>query len=268
MRNFHIKRFGHLMTWTLREERSKWVSNAVAQCALFCFFLSFATWKAKDLPPQALSWKVGDVASLSMAICLAGCLMYMTQFLTHVKTKEQSIVHQTLPASTREKFLSRWLYVCVLLPLSLPVAFVGADLLTMVFAQVLGVDYVMEGCCQMGEKLRNVLLVLRGEPYPEVGCLLLTAWAMGSGFVLLCSIVFRRPLVMTAACLLVFGFMLVNLVEDSGMLHYFNTASNQQLETFAGLLALAFLLVALLELWLSYRVFRRMQVVTGRFTNL
>ena len=91
---------------------------------------------------------------------------------------------------------------------------------------------------------------------------------MGSGFVLLCSIVFRRPLVMTAACLLVFGFMLVNLVEDSGMLHYFNTASNQQLETFAGLLALAFLLVALLELWLSYRVFRRMQVVTGRFTNL
>lgn len=221
-----------MMAWTLRGERKNWITMGMVSCAVFLTFLAYAAWDIQGESPLE-RW---DHIKRGTILCLGtscGILMVCSsQLIAHLKTKEQRLAYLSLPASTLEKYLSRLLYVGVLMPLTLPVAMVVADALASLFALTLGGGYVMEGtrCAWLA------LGKLSAGMVEEALALVLYATGMG-----------------------------VEWLSGMGPVV---SLSDSQARLLLGLAGTFFLAAALLAMWLSYRVYRRLQVVPGKFTNL
>lgn len=268
MRNFHIKRFGHLMTWTLYGQKSELLTTFVSMIAMYFIAMAIAVWNQKDNAVWAQQASYDNVTLFWLIMTGIASFVLCTRLFLNMKTKEKRLTYLTLPASPMEKYLARLLYVCVALPLMLPFAFVSADLLATAFGQALGVDYAMESCAYIG--------TLFQQTTPQIGtteeATLIVAmayflWALSlavDALVLLCSTVFRHALLVSIACVFAVVFAVLYTVSGTSLLGI----SPEEGKLACVLLGTLFLLVALLELWLSYRVFRRMEVVPGRFTNL
>ena len=265
---FQLKRFGHLMTWTLYGQKSELLTTFVAMVAMYFIVMGITIWSQKDSPAWAQQASYNNVTGFWVIMTGIASFVLSTRLFLNLKTKEKRITYLTLPASTVEKYLARLLYVCVVLPLLLPFAFVTADLLATAFGQALGVDYAMESCAYIG--------TLFQQTTPQIGtteeATLIVAmayflWALSlavDALVLLCSTVFRHALLVSIACVFAVVFAVLYTVSGTSLLGI----SPEEGKLACVLLGTLFLLVALLELWLSYRVFRRMEVVPGRFTNL
>ena len=232
MKAFQPRRFARMMAWTLRGERKNWITMGMVSCAVFLTFLAYAAWDIQGESPLE-RW---DHIKRGTILCLGtscGILMVCSsQLIAHLKTKEQRLAYLSLPASTLEKYLSRLLYVGVLMPLTLPVAMVVADALASLFALTLGGGYVMEGtrCAWLA------LGKLSAGMVEEALALVLYATGMG-----------------------------VEWLSGMGPVV---SLSDSQARLLLGLAGTFFLAAALLAMWLSYRVYRRLQVVPGKFTNL
>lgn len=268
MRNFHIKRFGHLMTWTLYGQKSELLTTFVSMAAMYFIVMAIAIWSQKDNPAWAQQASYNNVTGIWLIMTGIVGFVFYTRLFFNMKTKEKRISYLTLPASTVEKYLARLLYVCVVLPLLLPFAFVTADLLATAFGQALSVDYTMESCAYIGTLFRQATpQVGTAEDAAVIVAMAYFLWALSlavDALVLLCSTVFRRAQLMSIAFMFAVIFVVLYTASETSL----PGVSPEEGTIACVLLGTLFLLVALLELWLSYRVFCRMQVVPGRFTNL
>ena len=256
------------MAWTLRGERKNWITMGMVSCAVFLTFLAYAAWDIQGESPLE-RWnhiKRGTILCLG-ASC--GILMVCSsQLIAHLKTKEQRLAYLSLPASTLEKYLSRLLYVGVLMPLTLPVAMVVADALASLFALTLGGGYVMEGTRCAWLALGKLSAGMVEEALALVLYAVVGYVALLLALLTLCSVVFRQGMAASAACLVVVLFATGRFMfwlNDSGFPFGLTEGEGKVL---LGLLGTLFFVAALLAMWLSYRVFRRMEVVPGKFTNL
>lgn len=271
MRNFHIKRFGHLMTWTLYGQKSELLTTFVCMIAMYFIVMAITIWNQKDNAVWAQQAFYDDVTLLWLIMTGIASFVLCTRLFLNMKTKEKRLTYLTLPASPLEKWLGRVLYACVVLPLLVPFAFVAGDLLATLFARVMGVDYVMAGCANYVRLWSQIPNPFKdGEQMRAAAAVLYAMMAGGlalNALVLLCSTVFRHALLMSIACMLGLTFLLVGAVTD-GQMPASAPLTQGQAEWLCVLLGTLALLVAAGELWLSYRVFRRMEVVPGKFTNL
>ena len=268
MKAFQPRRFARMMAWTLRGERKNWITMGMVSCAVFLTFLAYAAWDIQGESPLE-RWnhiKRGTILCLG-ASC--GILMVCSsQLIAHLKTKEQRLAYLSLPASTLEKYLSRLLYVGVLMPLTLPVAMVVADALASLFALTLGGGYVMEGTRCAWLALGKLSAGMVEEALALVLYAVVGYVALLLALLTLCSVVFRQGMAASAACLVVVLFATGRFMfwlNDSGFPFGLTEGEGKVL---LGLLGTLFFVAALLAMWLSYRVFRRMEVVPGKFTNL
>lgn len=263
MKAFQLKRFGHTMVWTLRGERKNWLTIGVVTCAAYFLFLAYDIWKSHG----------GDVnAQRGTTVCLGmSCgvyVVFLTQFIANLKTKTQRLAYLSLPASPIEKYLSRLLYVSVLLPLTLPVSFVVADLLATLFAQVMGSGYVMADSSFAWSMTIRFFSGLQDSKVMLISYVAMSLLMALGALMTLCSVVFRQGVVVSSGVFVVVIFSLGRAIWWLGESGYIFHLSETEAKTLFGLVGAVLLLVALGELWLSYRVFRRLQVVPGRFTNL
>lgn len=263
MKAFQLKRFGHMMAWTLRGERKNWLAVGVAACAAYFLFLVYPIWKSHG----------GEVDAERGVITCVGmtCGIYvvlLTQLIANLKTKEKRVAYLSLPASPLEKYLSRLLYVGLLVPLTLPVAMVVADALASLFALTLGGGYVMEGTRCAWLALGKLLAGMVEEALALVLYAVVGYVALLLALLTLCSVVFRQGMAASAACLVVVLFATGMGVEWLSGMGPVVSLSDSQARLLLGLAGTFFLAAALLAMWLSYRVYRRLQVVPGKFTNL
>lgn len=270
MRNFHIKRFGHLMTWTLYGQKSELLTTFVSMIAMYFIVMAITVWNQKDNAVWAQQASYDNVTLFWLIMTGIASFVLCTRLFLNMKTKEKRLTYLTLPASPVEKYLARLLYVCVALPLMLPFAFVSADLLATAFGQSLGANYTMEACAYIGTLFQQAIPMVETPDDAETVaamayflCLCALSLAVAA-FVLLCSTVFRRAQLMS----IVFMFAIIFLAIYTASNTTFRVVSHADGTLVCALWGMFFLLVALGELWLSYRVFCRMQVVPGRFTNL
>lgn len=268
MKAFQPRRFARMMAWTLRGERKNWITMGMVSCAVFLTFLAYAAWDIQGESPLE-RW---DHIKRGTILCLGtscGILMVCSsQFIAHLKTKEQRLAYLSLPASTLEKYLSRLLYVGVLMPLTLPVAMVVADALASLFALTLGDGYVMEGTRCAWLALGKLSAGMVEEALALVLYAVVGYVALLLALLTLCSVVFRQGMAASAACLVVVLFATGMGVEWLSGMGPVVSLSDSQARLLLGLAGTFFLAAALLAMWLSYRVYRRLQVVPGKFTNL
>ena len=267
MRNFHIKRFGHLMTWTLYGQKSELLTTFVSMIAMYFIVMAITVWNQKDNAVWAQQASYDNVTLFWLIMTGIASFVLYTRLFLNMKTKEKRLTYLTLPASPVEKYLARLLYVCVALPLMLPFAFVSADLLATAFGQSLGANYTMEACAYIGTLFQQAIPMVETPDDAAAMAYFLCLCALSlavAAFVLLCSTVFRRAQLMS----IVFMFAIIFLAIYTASNTTFRVVSHADGTLVCALWGMFFLLVALGELWLSYRVFCRMQVVPGRFTNL
>lgn len=195
-----------MMAWTLRGERKNWITMGMVSCAVFLTFLAYAAWDIQGESPLE-RW---DHIKRGTILCLGtscGILMVCSsQLIAHLKTKEQRLAYLSLPASTLEKYLSRLLYVGVLMPLTLPVAMVVADALASLFALTLGGGYVMEGMRCAWLALGKLSAGMVEEALALVLYAVVGYVALLLALLTLCSVVFRQGMAASAACLVVVLF--------------------------------------------------------------
>lgn len=263
MKAFQLKRFGHMMAWTLRGERKNWLTVVVIVCASYFLFLGYPIWKSHGGEVDA---EHGVITCLGVTCGI--CVVSLTQLIANLKTKEKRVAYLSLPASPLEKYLSRLLYVGLLVPLTLPAAFVVADLLATLFAWTVGCPYALDGIAFAWSLAGKFFAGLDNDQVRVVAYGGVTLAMAVVALLMLCSTLFRRGPQVAAVVFVAAAFGLGRTLlwlGDSGIIFQL---SEMEAKWAFGLAGTALLLVALAELWLSYRVFRRLQVVPGRFTNL
>ena len=270
-KRFQLRRFGHALTWTLYGQKGQLLTTLVSLTAMYFILLALTIWMQKDDPDWARQASYYQMTGFCVMAGCAASFVFVTRVFHNLKTKRQRVAYFSLPASAPEKWLCRMVYACVVLPLLVPFAFVAGDLLATLFARVMGVDYVMAGCANYVRLWSQIPNPFKdGEQMRAAAAVLYAMMAGGlalNALVLLCSTVFRHALLMSIACMLGLTFLLVGAVTD-GQMPASAPLTQGQAEWLCVLLGTLALLVAAGELWLSYRVFRRMEVVPGKFTNL
>lgn len=275
MDNFNIKRFRDTAAWTAMTTRKEIIT--VTGTMSFAFIMPFAIhllsshgkpgWYVANSLHSALQ-TCSAIHALLIMIC--GCWIF-----NNMSTKEQRLTFKMLPASDPEKFAVRFLYVIVAWPLMSLTAFCAADLLRILVSASAGFEWVR---CTVPDFIglwisdsdNHNFTVWRSGLNPTAISAVLTAggfWIQ-SAYMLGGAFFRRRQFVLTSCVLtalsIIFSFALGGIKLHSIKEHITAEHINCAAYTATALLAA----LTLLNWWLSYRIFKRMQIINNRWTNI
>ena len=274
MANFDIRRFGRVLWWMAVSMRKEVLANTGAM--FFAYMVVFVT-------NMLLSRNANFMDSANMLlfaiimnsiIFLIVCIIGGSWIIKNMKTKEQYVMFMTLPASDIEKFAARALYVTVGLVLMSFLAYCLADVFRIVMSVMTGVNVVT---CTIPRLLSCVFCiygVMSGVP-PEsllgkvMMCVASCAWLFCVNSIYVLGGVFfrRRKFVLTSCCFFGLGvvFSMVKFILFGGNVPI---VTNDNFVACAIANCVVFILWGVINWWLAYRLFRRMQVINNKWINL
>jgi len=262
MIQFSLNRFGKLARWSLTNDKryhvKSFFQNLVVFTLLFVFFTSITIkWDKQDANyyPCALA----TIVVFAVTLILGSSFMFYSMDRKH---DMQTLL--MLPASNLEKYLMRYASWIILLPIQL-VAFFAADLVQYLYGLVAGHELLQFVSSAVVDMLGNWWHKIPADKHHvlAIRITLLALWlhsvyALGATFFR-----FRKnSWIATTAILLQLVLLLIWLlpgsVTDPGQRA--STASHMVINT-------VYVLMAVVNFWLSYRLFCRQQVI-GRLVNL
>lgn len=265
MKNFNIKRFGQTLKWTLLTEKNSILTAAVAFLTAFLVIQLFNSFTILDLthslePAATVPGVAACVALLSFMLSY-----YATGLLGNARTAQQRAVALMLPASNAEKFAVRLVYCCVIMPLLLVVALLGATALRMLLEFVFGHECIISGLSDMVEELKPVITL-------DTFILSLSSLSFG----ILGGVFFRhRPFIMLfvtsvlgALVLITLFFYLGMMIGEEKIRRFFDFFADMSFDTLKLCGRLLLIAVTVFNLWLSYWLFCRLQVVQHKWFNV
>lgn len=273
MDNFNIKRFAHTFRWYFCENRSRLLAwSAGLALGIFVaqsFFLWIAVGQIKglQLTPEITSSVCGPITG----ICVLLTLWYVfSQIFSTLKTKQKRIAYLTLPATNLERYLAAFLMTAVVWLIFILLAVALGDTLRMVFFGLLGkgwvsgvVAYLSRGCNQ-----------LTGWAAFMDNALDLSTWFWVLSFYILSgTLLSKREFLLGSLAQIViivayiwvfykFNFqysMLMNIDEATGVTH---------VNLLMYVVVLGLLALSILNIWGSYQLFKRFQIITSKWFNV
>lgn len=184
-------------------------------------------------------------------------LVMCSQVCGSLRSKQQRIMLFTHPASKSEKYVARLVYYLVLVPVLTGLAMLLVNVLR------IGVD-VLAGFGAEGF-LTNVIIRQFSMPFDLLlfnGLSLL--WII-SVFVLGGTFFRKVPFFMTAGVLLALGVLLAIVMLMFSLSSLFAFLDS---EAFKWIMYVFYALFTVLNFWLSYRLYSRMQVIQNRWFNV
>lgn len=274
MSNFDIKRFAMAARWQCGMSLKNVLSFAAGLS--FGYLFPMFGW----LYPYLKDAEALDEGRLlrSVELCTVVYLIVIiiagTWIFADMKTKEQRIKVKMLPATDLEKYIVRWLGITLGAMVMGIVSYCVADALRMLTCLVAGVDCLQ---CTIPDFIR--LLFTNGDDTPvnQINSaafnqgiyFLATGWVMWaqSLYVLGGTLLRRYQFVTTTAVHIVLFLIMSIFISSSPVDVELTVRSSDNSTTFYAVGALL-MAVAVANWWLSYRVFRRMQVVNNKWINL
>ena len=265
MIQFNFNRFGKLAKWSLTNDRSYYVRGFMqVLVVLTLIFMAFSTnffkFTIKGTSNPYLQCSTVTFLLFFITLIIGPSMMFQS-----MKGKHDRQTLLMLPASNFEKYLMRYSTWIILLPLYV-LAFFGADLVQYLVNVIGGNEQVMFVTTKMISKLGDV--GQKVSTYPRSTMLFIyvlmfwlhSVYALGATF-------FRShkySAIFTTVAIIVIG-MLHNILvpslghemEDGSVVF---SASDKIFLVIYGIWALV-------NFWLSYRLFCRNQVI-GKFVNL
>ena len=174
-----------------------------------------------------------------------------------------------LPATDLEKFVARALYATIVWWLMAFVAFCLADLFRMLVSLVAGVSIKGSAVPLFFSMISANTDVNINSAFATAIFVMAHAWAfwVHSLYILGGTLFRRRQFVQTtlAHCVigLVFTPILINFVDTS-----YTVALRETIISMVWVAAVVFIVWGLVDWWLSYRIFRRMQVINNKWLNI
>lgn len=260
MIQFNIHRFGKLARWTLVRDRKynlkSFLQNLVVLTLVFVF-LTTIDFTVNQQPANYLPCGIAAIVTFAVTLIVGSSFMFYS--MDHKHDMQTLLM---LPASNLEKYLMCYASWIILLPLQL-VAFFAADLIQYVYNMLLGHEWTMFVTQYIADIDWGDVLGTKANGYTGrvVFADLMVALWLHSLYAL--GATFFRPRkhnwIMTSV-VLILGFFLLVGVFGWGTVNctWWNNHS---------LFNELFLLFAVFNFWLSYRLFCRRQLI-GRFINI
>lgn len=274
MSNFDIKRFARTALWSYRMN-FKGVLSFTAGLSIGCLG-PYIGWIYPYLKGggQVSAERLMHSVELESLIYLLAIIICGAWIFADMNTKERRITVKMLPATDLEKFLVRFLAVTLGAMIVSLVAFCIADLLRIVVCLVAGIDYVKFCLPDFLEMLftnrQSVITAGSGgnEYMPGVLFMAMSWVVWAQSLYVLGGTLLRRyqfVIVSTVHVLLFIAMAALTAYAVGDIETLIDNPANGPLFFVGGGVLSGF---ALLNWWLSYRVFSRMQVINNKWINL
>ncbi len=270
-----MSRFGRTLRWSALMTRKEALTNLASMTFAFAVLAVVQVMSSRNVPDIVVENNLHNFTSFALFVFLIICSIGGCWIFSNMKTKEQRITFKMLPATDLEKFVVRALYATVVWWLMAFVAFCLADLFRMLVSLVAGVSIKGSAVPLFFSMISantdvNINTLNSGDvAFAAAIYTMANAWAFWahSLYILGGTLFRRRQFVLTTLAHsiigLVFTPMLIRFVDSSDSL-----ALRDSLVAIVWTAAAVFAVWGLLDWWLSYRIFRRMQVINNKWLNI
>ena len=258
MIQFNFNRFGKLAKWSLTSDRSYYVRGfmqvlVILTLIYLAFTTNFFKFTVNGLSNPYLSCSTITILLFFITLIIGPSLMFQS-----MKDKHDRQTLLMLPASNFEKYIMRYSTWIILIPLYL-IAFFAADLIQYLVNVIGGNEDVMFVAAKMVDKFGD--MGQKASAYPRNEMIIIyillfwlhSAYALGATF-------FRShkfSAIFTTVVIIVIGMFFTWISK------YVDDDSPQAFKC----MALIYGVWALVNFWLSFKLFCRTQV-KGKFVNL
>lgn len=275
MKNFDINRFGSVLKWNALMTKKEILTNTASMTFAFVVLAVVQVMSSRNKSDMVVADNFNSFTSFALFVFLIICSIGGCWIFSNMKTKEQRITFKMLPATDLEKFVVRALYATVVWWLMAFVAFCLADLFRMLVSLVAGVSIKGSAVPLFFSMISantdvNINTLNSGDvAFAAAIYTMANAWAFWahSLYILGGTLFRRRQFVLTTLAHsiigLVFTPMLIHFVDSSDSL-----ALRDSLVAIVWTAAAVFAVWGLLDWWLSYSIFRRMQVINNKWLNI
>ena len=252
MIQFNLQRFIKLARWTLTIEKKynvkSFFQNLVVFTLTFVFFTSI-TFTVSQQPANYLPCTIATVVAFAVTLILGSSFMFYSM---SGKYDMQRLL--MLPASNLEKYLMRYASWIILLPIQLA-AFFAADLIQYVFGLVVGHEQVKLVTSAVIEFCQSDMPLSYRMNFVWLFAWLHSLYAVGATFFR-----FRKNnWIATTLVLIVVGILLSAIAGHWQNVNMFWWNNHDYF-------SLLFPVLFVVNFWLSYRLFCRIQVI-GKYVN-
>ncbi len=275
MKNFDINRFGSVLKWNALMTKKEILTNTASMTFAFVVLAVVQVMSSRNESDMVVADNFNSFTSFALFVFLIICSIGGCWIFNNMKTKEQRITFKMLPATDLEKFVARALYATIVWWLMAFVAFCLADLFRMLISLIAGIDIVKSAVPDFlnmlfGGNDHNISIF--GETdmtYVLPLTFAANAWAfwVHSLYILGGALFRRRQFVLTTLAHCIIGLAFTPIIVD--FVDSLDKATAEQMFcTVMWTAGSVFTLLFLLNWWLSYKIFRRMQVINNKWLNL
>lgn len=257
-------RFLNVLRWQLMLSKQRLVTFALVFFAIIAIPQALGLLIDRGANTQVETAHVAMFA-LSVYLTMAG-----TTIFTHLKTRQQRINDFMLPASTKEKFIARYVVIVVALPLAAIVGFLAGDAVQYLLSLVFGSDVAGSATRYTIEAIRGLHRFYTGI-YHEMFSLVMAVVSLHAFFLLLGSIFHKHPLVLSLVIFMLVNFLFLILgglalkgivmLQEHG---YVITLYDTWCDVALSLVGIAF---SVFCYWFAYRKYARLQVINNKWRN-
>lgn len=278
MEKFNIKRFGQTFKWLFCENSNRLLLWLLGLTLGFMMIDSFLIWSTQQVPQDVKNIQQEGIDYQTAALYgVIGFCIFIAIIVIHLgysrifarlKTKQKRIAYLTLPATNAERYLASLLFVLIVFPLCVLLALILGDTLRMFIFGMTGGEWQSAVPYLFKE---NMLFLPRFSSWNKF-----VAWMMDSSVLLwICSLYilggtwFRRHafFIVTGAIIALFIIVAVFIPRAS---FFIPNASNPTtiISAIVYPLILIFIVAAIFNFWWSYKIFKRFQIITSKWTNV
>ena len=271
-KTFDINRFWQVLKYTIVSEKKSIITAAVAFLAAFLAIQLFACFTIFDI-----SHGLGPGATFAgMMVCnvimSVMMLYYASGILGNARTSQQRVTALMLPASNVEKFLARLVYCCILMPVLIFAAAYAATGLRVLLEMIAGHDDITKGFSLiLGGGMEEMAKTLVFSTFFDISqtCFNFSIFVLGGVFF------HQRPFVWTTVTVVAGSILFSTLLYYIGVMigednlkDFFHHFKGMTFETFDLIMSIIFTALTILNIWLSYWLYRRLQVVQHKWFNV
>lgn len=262
---FSLTRLGLLLK---REYSVNWKQHAYRLLAIYGTFLVVLFFQLLiSEPNEAVSQTIHRFSSIVGFVCGVVSMVYLSQMMKPMETKTSRINYLMLPATNAEKFVSRllmatvgfWITAIVALAFAtasryifMPFMYVNPDLYHPIFGNVMAEFFDFSGPITFNEIIMNEF---------EAGMFVLMFVIWGYTIYMLGgNIWYKNAFIKTVAAMTVIT-ILGNIVLFSLISVFESEITKEDFTILLNSATGVFTVLAIVNIWLSYRLFRRAQVI-------
>ena len=266
MENFNIKRFWQTMKWQILYHKSKDIKRLLTCACVFFFLMLFLSYTSIFV--EQYSSAMSSILNAAFIIYLLFC----GSSILRMSKRQQYIDKLMLPASQLEKYTASYLLTIVLGLAAIAVSFVVADVVNYLVMLLLNSDKATLVTLSLFNQMADP-----SEPstFGEVVADVLAFWWIHSLYLLGGTYFRKRNWIFTTLTLIV-AFLVVgggltfvtwktlNLLYGDYYRIVFIDGAEGYIGWAAAIITSAFIV---LNYWLSFRFYKRIQLIGHKFTN-